>query len=236
LRKLIPLVILALFITGCGGMLNSKVENAIRDALPGYIGPAKSYDVKVSGSPFEMMKGHLRSLHVQGTDVRVDGLLHHGANTDPILISQLTLDAKNIRVDINKKKIRKVEDACVQGEISEEAVNAYLHYSESRRNISVKLLNNKIVGEMTVDVMGLKMTASMDGRAVVEDGTKISFVPDSASFASVPVPKALVERLLKSANPILDLSRLSFPVHIERVTINQGSLTFSGHAQPTNLE
>jgi len=229
LRKLILLSIIVIFVSGCSGI--SSVEQAAKNALPSYLGPAKSYNVKIKGSFGEMVNGRVKHVHVEGNEVNVNGILKAG-NKDidldrPIYIARLVVDADDVRYSFRKKELKKIGSAVVSGVVSEDSLNAYLSSAKDMHDMTIKLLPGKVMGEVPVCVNGATNRISIPGRAEVRDDTKIDFVPDSAAIEHNPARTSILH-IVKLSNPLFDLSRLSFPVVLDKVTVEKGSLAFSG--------
>jgi hypothetical protein len=223
-RFAVVTAILAVIISGCaGGFIKSKFESGIRNALPKYLGPAKSYTVQIEGSEGAMLNGSMRHLHIDGEDVQLDPKL---------TVSQLIIDLDQVRYNTHTRKLKSIKTTEFSAVMQEDALNHYVAEStHNQYNIHVKLLPDAIGVDFAWSILGKESVITVVGKPEIEDGTKVNFVADSASVASMAVPRVILDRILEKVNPIIDTSRLKLPMKLNNIKIDEGTLAISGNAE-----
>lgn len=216
--------ILAILVAGCaGGIIKSKVQSGIRSALPKYLGPAKNYTVKADGSGEAMLSGHIGHLHIEGEDVQMEPKL---------TVSKLVIDLDDIRFNTHTRKIKSIKGTDFSAVLVQDALNHFV--TESTKNkyeIDLKLQPNVINVDFSHSIMGQKSRISVVGKPAIVDGTKVNFIADKASVASLPVPKLIVDKILDRVNPIIDTTQFKLPMKLKEIAISDGSLQISGSAE-----
>lgn len=223
MRRLIPAILFAALIAGCStGLIKPKVEKGIEKALPSYIGPAKEYDVKASGSETSMLKGKFDALHITGRDVLI---------AENLKVSKLTVDMQDVRVDTSTRKLKAVGSTVFQGTVTEDAVNDYINATRPEgKEMRVELESGRLTVIARPNFHGIGAQVKVTGKPKIERGTQVSFVADSASLSIVPVPASIVNKLLERVNPVLDLNEMKFPVTLTAVTIKKDAVDLAGKA------
>ena len=223
MRKLLPFAIIAILIGGCAGaVVRPTVEDAIKRSLPDYIGPAKHYDVKTSGSATEILGGKLDSLRIEGEEVQVD---------PELTITKLLIEMKDVRVDTGTRAMKSVGSTAIRATISEAAVNKYIVARRGSSDLSVKLERGKIEVLFTPRVGGIGVPLSVTGKLAITGGDKVNFEADAASMGRIPVSAYVINRALAAVNPVIDLSTMKFPVTLERITLRSGAADVVGSAK-----
>ncbi|MFA6666590.1 MAG: DUF2993 domain-containing protein [Armatimonadota bacterium] len=239
MKKIFAASTLLFFLAGCsGGYIRSKVETAIREALPNYIGPAKEYKVSVSGSSSAMMSGKVEGVHVLGTDVKVNITrpAPNGGQLEKAFldVQEMSIDMQDIFYDMKSRTLASVANADIKARVTEESINRYVRETVSNgRNYTISLLPGKIEAELTASALGFSIPVRLSGRLMIANGGRVNFEPDSASMAQIPIPKSAVNVLISRINPVLDLSTFTFPVTLEKINVTQGAMELVGHGSYT---
>lgn len=223
LRKLIPIVLAAALVAGCAGqIIRPKIEAGIEKALPGYIGPAREYKVKASGSSTAMINGEFSALHIIGWEVQA---------AKNLMISLLNVDMKTVKADPSTRKLRSVGSTTFEAAITEQAVNAYVNASRPQGNeVRVDLEPGKLTVIARPTFLGIGAEVRVTGRPEIAGGSKVNVVADKASVSIVPVPAWVVNKLLELVNPVLDLNQMKFPVELTSVTTEKDTVHLAGTA------
>ncbi|MEP0765988.1 MAG: DUF2993 domain-containing protein [Fimbriimonadia bacterium] len=79
--------------------------------------------------------------------------------------------------------------------------------------------------------LGVEAVGSLE----VVQGTQIAFHPSSVRVAGMGAPDALVERVLESVNPLLDVSALPFPVQLQRVEVTPREVRVQASGGPIRI-
>ncbi len=225
MKKLGPFALLAVFAAGCASsIVRPTVNDAIRKSLPDYIGPAKHYDVKTTGSATDMLGGRLDSLTIEGEDVQVDPQL---------TISKLFVEMKDVRVDTSTRAMKSVGSTAIRATITESAVNKYITAARGSSNLAVKLDSEKINVLFTPTVVGVGVPLSVTGTLSISGGDKVNFQADQAAIGRLPVSAYVVNKGLERINPVIDLSTMKFPVILEKIALRKGAADITGTAKFT---
>ncbi len=101
----------------------------------------------------------------------------------------------------------------------------------SVKRVTVRLSPGTIMLDGTVSVFGAEFPASVAGHLVVRDATHLDLVVDRVTVMNgLPVPPDVASRLGASINPVLDVGRLPFGLHLTKVSIGDGVLMLQAAA------
>lgn len=213
---------------GCGNPVNRPAAQKIGAMLPRVLGPAQSYDVKVSGSSLSFDSGHIGEVAIHGVDV---------AFSPQLTVDTLDADVHDIDLDTRSQKVTGMGPVRFVAGISAPHLNSYLAAtaanSPSRpQNLAVQIADGSLALTFTVKPLWVNVPVSVTGMLTPEAGrpTLLDFEPTGARVSVVPVPGGLVDLALSHANPVVDLSQLTVPVSIDRTWIRGGNLYFAGTA------
>lgn len=217
---------------GCGRAVERKAEQAVKEILPEYLGPADKYDTRVRGSVGGIVKGRLSSVHVEGKNVR----LMPDFNAD-----LLTLDLRDVEVDTKRRVLTEVGSCDFAVALSEASLNRYIRSKRSDiRDLSISLRDRQ--GRITVtarpEVLGIaSVPVSVTGRVQANPphGISMDFNPERARVSIVPVPGVVLDYFSRRLNPLLDLSNLRVPVQVRRTEVREGRLVVQGIVRPEDL-
>lgn len=224
MKKIAPLFFVLAFVIGCaGGLIRPRVERGIRDALPGYIGPAAEYRVRTEGSTSAMMRGRIAKLFIEGKDVQI---------LPELKIAQLDVEMHDVRYKPDTRKLTSVGASKFTASVSEAGVNRYI--SEHRKgdsDLRVALETNEVYVEFVPRFIGLDVPVRILGRLEIVGHDKVSFRADKASVARLPIPAYAANKVLDRINPVLDLSNMAHPVLLESVRVRTNLVIIEGGLQ-----
>jgi len=222
IRVLFALIALV-WIAGCsGGIIRPKVEKGIARSLPEYIGPAEQYTVKASGPTTAMLHGRIQHLRIEGVQVEI---------ADDMVLDRLVVDMDDVSVDPETRVLQSVGNAIFTAEMTQESVNRYVKaVRPDVQELKIELEVGKVVVGARPTVMGIGPRLQIGGRPEIVNRNKVNFVADSASLSILPVPALIVNKLLDSVNPVLDLSETRFPVALTAVKVRKGTVEIAGRA------
>lgn len=212
--------VLAAACAGCGEPIRNKVESHIEAALPRLIGPARHYQVEVSGSPFAIMKGKLSALKIDGRDVQI---------SQNIKVSRLQVSAKDMAVDLDRALVTRVGSTNYSAEITEDALNAYLRtlYSDvPGLRIVLPGPRLRIYAEPRPAGVPVKIVAEaalriQKQRELVLDLTDIEvYGVSSPGFAR--------EYIESRVNPVFDSRKLGYDATVSNVRILSNRIRLEG--------
>ncbi|HEX5322232.1 MAG TPA: DUF2993 domain-containing protein [Capsulimonadaceae bacterium] len=228
LGTLIGFLPLLILVWGCGNPIDHKVSDRIAGILPKTLGPAKSYDVKTTGTSLHLTSGHIGRVTIHGEDV----LLAPGLTVDTF-----DADVQDIALDTRSQRVTGMSPIQFTVGISAAHLNSYLAStaasSPSRpQNLAVTLSGQTLAINFTVRPLLVNVPVSVVGALAPQAGksTELNFVPTGAHVSIVPVPSGLVNLALSHVNPVVDLGSMRFPLAIDRCWVQSGNLCLSGTA------
>ncbi len=227
--RALVLLTLTLLLAGCGRNVEQVAERQINGLLPTLVGPADKYATRVRGRPDALLRGRMRSVHIEGEGVGMAGEL---------TLDTLILDLTGVSVDMNAKRLSGIESITFSATLGEENLNRYVR---SRRpdifGLQVALGRSGATVSARPEIFG-GISAPIAVEGVMRPrpgGSLLDFIPAGARVSVVPVPAPALRYLADRLNPVVDLSTLRVPVRVERAEIRQGALLLSGTVDPAAL-
>lgn len=237
-EKPIRFKIAALFITvaaaaffglpGCDTLVNDQVGSGIKTNLVKVIGPADSWDVKVTGNPGTILKG------------RIPGVDIHGANVQAapsLTLQSLDIDANNIHFNTRSHDVSSIDSLRFGGVMNQSQLDSYLKASASSlpghpKDLKIELRQNDLKVSFKYNVAKIGVPVTVDGALAIsaKGDDKIDFIPSKASVAKAPIPKKLLDLAVKKINPVVDLATMPFPLHLSEIKIDNSQIFIAGFA------
>lgn len=218
MKKLMLLPLIVIFIGGCAGsIIRGKVEDGIKAALPDYIGPAEEYTVDTQGKGLTIMKGTIEYLHIEGKDVQL---------SKSLTVSDLKIDMNEIHFNTKERSIKSVDSTQLEATITEESVNSFIKKSqEDDTEVKVKFEQGQVYVEVRPKVVGISVPVKVLGKPEITRPDRVDFVADAGSIAHLPIPLFVVNKALSRVNPIVDMSKMKFPVQLKSLEIGDKIIT-----------
>jgi len=216
---LLPILI-ATALCGCGGSITRKVEKGIAQSLPGLIGPAKSYKVKVYGSTVDMLRSRMDGIDISGEGVE----LKNG-----LAIARLEVSLKGVRFNADSRQITKCDDTQFSASLAQEELRRYLKKTyPDIPGLEVRLRDGVLWASASPSLIGL--TASIEAESALKIRSHSQLVLDlrKVTVAGLPAPGFAREYIEKRLNPVFDASALGYDATVDSVSIRGGYLTISG--------
>lgn len=208
---------------------DGKASDRVNAILPGYIGPADSYETHVaSDSTGALLRGHIRSVHIEG----------HGVRLQPNLtVAALTLDFGEVMVDPHAGALRSIGSARFVCRISEGDLDRYVRsLRPDIPELSVALPGRSVRVTAKSALIGISAPVSVEGVLTPNLGfTTLNFEPDRAKVSFLPLPGLLLDYLSKRLNPAVDLTNLRVPIRVSRADVHDGMLELTGSVAPDDL-
>jgi hypothetical protein len=215
---------LLLACAGCGRPFG-RVERRIEARLPEVVGPADEYEVQISRSVASTLNGKVRWLEV------------HGRNVEPapgMRLERVELRLEGLRLDQNFRQIRAIRRAEVEFDVSEESLNASLDQrSPDLREVDVDFVPRHIRIRVPGPLVDAEGPVEFEGEPVLTTPTTIDWKFSRLVVADYSVRSDVLRKLTEAFNPVVDLSRLKFPVQLTRVQVGERLLTVGGAASLT---
>jgi hypothetical protein len=212
-------------------------ENKINALLPEYVGPADRYASRVRGSPGAIARGRMKSVHVDGVNVRL---------SEELTADHLALDLVEVDVDTRSRRLSRIGSVAFAAALGEENLNRYVRARRPdiaglRVTLPPAAAGGSSVAQATVyarpEIFGVAAAPiAVDGRITPRPGgDQLDFVPGSARVSVVPVPAPALRFLAERLNPVVDLTTLRIPVRVERTELRDGKLVLTGRVDPEDL-
>lgn len=220
-RPEVWLLMFLLAIAGCTGPFG-RIEHSIEARLPEVVGPAEAYDVRISRSIARTLRGTVGWLEIDGRNVRPNGMVN---------LDRVEVRLEGVRVDHQRGRVQEIEEARVRVRVSAASIDAYLQSRNSElAEVRVEFLPNRL--RLTIPAS----LAETDGPLVIE-GRPVLAGPDTVNWEASriatlrdAVPEEGLRKLEEILNPIVDLSRMRFPVELMQVSVTPEGLTVAGRA------
>lgn len=226
----LPLLFLLLFLAGCGRSVERIAERKVSELLPGVIGPADKYASRVRGSASALRAGRLRSVHIEGVNVRL---------TDDLTVDLLTLDLGDVHVDTRAGVLERVGSAVFRARLGEANLN---RYARARRpgiaGLRLSLRNGNVVAQARPELFGVPIVPIEVAGSVVPrpGGRELDFVPGGARVSVLSVPAPVLRFIAENLNPVVDLSTVRVPIRVETATVEGDvALVLAGSVAPGDL-
>lgn len=219
-NALLVMILMALILSGCtGDMVTGRVEDSVRDRLPDLIGPAKSYEVQVSGSSWRMMKGKIAEVRIHGKEVWI---------MPDLCVDDLNVCMKDVVADRKDSTVKSVGKIEFTAATSETALNKYLDKRAEEQ--SVRLLSGKALVTARPKVLGITTKVAFTGY-LKANGRELNLVVTDLDVAGVGTPRLAAKCLEDYINPVLTLKADWIVPKIGTVKIEPGQLVISGTAE-----
>ena len=206
----------------------SLVEQGIENALPKYVGPAESYDVKISG--LRVTSGSADSVIAVGERVKPEG-----APT----IDRLALDLQGVVYNRDQNKLSQVESAKLTAVIKSYDLADFLESDRNVRSAEVLLRSpDRATLRLRPDLGSFALpegiTVDVAGQLVGED-TQLRFEIDEVSAAGLDLSSMVAKRLSSLVNPLADLEDLPVSVEITSVVVAGESIGLEVIGDPSSF-
>lgn len=212
-------------VSGCGSSApQTTAAHRLADRLPRIIGPARHYDVQVDGDPFALGRGRARRVNIEGRDV----VMAPGLTMD-----RLTIEADDVSFDVKNRSLKHIGRVLFTGRLGQRNLDNYIaRIKPDPSGLSITLRWDDMEVAVPVDVASLTTTARVSGTLTpaLSGSDKLDFVANRGSVGIVPVPARIVNLAIDQVNPVLDLSRLRFPVAMTDAAVDRGSIVLKGTA------
>lgn len=208
---------------GCTtGVVRRKVERRVERRLPGLLGPADRYQVRILDTrDAELVKGRARRVELEGDRIRARGQM---------LVDSLRLTLLDLRYTGGERYPVSIGRSDLQVEFTDDALNEYLAAYQARYQPSVRFEPDRVHVRMVYGFLGTPTPISAVGRFQVEDGVRLVFDAEKVDLSLINQP-GFGERFVEErVNPLLDMTEIDFPARLESVTVLDGRIRACGSA------
>lgn len=215
---------------GCN-TVPSQVGPLIAKRLPAMLGPADNYAVNVNGDIFEAMRGKIRSVHIHGDNVALSPGLH---------VHVFDADATDIHVDTRTETVSKIGHVRFEIAMNQADLDSYMNSSrpdDVRNGARITLGSSLMTFADNVGFWSMRTRFAVAGRLTPTVGhpNQMDFDPDNAQLARLTIPVGLIRIAVNHQNPVVDLSKMKYPVAISSAQISNGVLMIRGTADMSAL-
>jgi len=196
--------------TACSSYLDARAEAALRDALLRVVGPAESYDVRVSGSSLDGSRFE-----------RVRFVGRRIARAHAPVLDRLELDLQGVVVDRDAKALTALAAARVELQLKGADLAAFLSPWLGEPDVRLEPPDRvAVVGTPRIGGIALGDAGSAELEArLVGTGSRLFLTIDRIRLGrseAPPLARLVVERAI---NPILDVADAPLPARIDAVEV-----------------
>lgn len=210
----------AILCAGCG-RAERHAENKIAEALQRRLGPAKSYDVNITGSPMRLLKGKMERLDIVGKDVDLE---------KGIKLASLNVTIHDLVFDTNTQEIKDAGSTVFAATIAQNELTKYLHKNyPDVPDLKISLHDGYIDVSAKPTLAGIGVNVKTEASILVKDHHLLILDLKKASAAGVPAPEFARNYIETKVNPIFDSKDLGFNATVNSLNLAHGSISISGN-------
>ena len=200
----------ALATTACSTYVDARAEAALRDALARVVGPADSYDVRVSGASVDGSRFE-----------RVRFVGRRIARPEAPVLDRLELDLQGVVVDRGAKSLAALAAARVELQLKGADLAVFLGRWLGEPTVTltppdrIAVVGTPRIGAIAIGGAG---AAELQGR-LVGAGSQLFLTIDRIRLGrgeAPPLARAIVERAI---NPIFDVGDAPLPAQLDAVDV-----------------
>ena len=212
--------------TACSTYLDARAEAALREALLRVVGPAESYDVRVSGASLDGSRFE-----------RVRFVGRRIARADAPVLDRLELDLQGVVVDRAAKSLTAVGAARVELQLKGADLALFLGrwLAEPRVTLAppdrIAVVGTPRLGGIA---LGGAAAAELQGRLVAQ-GAQLLLTIDRIRLGRGEAPSLARAILERAINPIFDVADAPLPARLDEVAVGVDDtirITASGSRLP----
>lgn len=217
---LVPVMILFICLSPAA-FVRSKIEQSIEAKAPSLLGPAKSYNVSVTGGLLGIIRGQLEEIDIRGNDVRL---------SNGVVVDRLDVILKGVRFT-RDQTVTDVHRTSFAASLSEHNLEDYLRRSRSdMADADVSLGNGKVSIAAKPRIMLIKTPVRVEGEIQIVQATKLYVILSSLSARGVRVPGIVRGHIQHNLNPVLDTAQMGMGMKLSKVAIRKGAILLTGTA------
>jgi len=210
-------VLVAVLVAACASVLDERAASALREALTRAVGPAASYDVRVSCASLDASR--FERVSVVGGRV---------ARARAPVIDRIELELHGVVIDRQEKRLVALADSRGELRVRAADLTAFLGQSGWIDDAAVTLAApDRIRVSGRPRIAGIALVAG--GGVVIEGrlsstGTQLRLALDRVRIGDASAP-ALVRAVLEGAiNPLFDAAEHPLPAQIDAVEVDTEAL------------
>lgn len=217
-RPLPMLCLCVCALTGaCATVVEQRVETAIAQSLTDLLGPAKKYEVQVSGANASA-----------STIERVLVLAERIARVDAPVVDTASVKLKGVTLEHEPRRVTGVAQADLEARVLAADIAAYLSSQGWIEDAVVTLSPPDrvlITGRPRLAGIALPSFTRAELRArVMARGPQLRLAFDAVSLGGAPLPSLAIGMVESALNPLFDASRFAVPARIDWVGVEGDAL------------
>jgi hypothetical protein len=217
---LIAISLVTALCAGCG-RAERHAENKIAEALQQRLGPAKSYNVNITGSPMRLLKGKMERLDIVGKDVNLE---------KGIMLASLNVTVHDLVFDTKTQEIKYASKTSFSATIAQDELTKYLHKNYSDvPELKISLRDGYIDVSARPTVAGVGVNVKTEADLLMKDHHLLILDLKKISAAGVPAPEFARNYIETKVNPVFDSKDLGFNATVNALEIAHGSISISGN-------
>lgn len=214
-------LLFALVLTGCGGGgIRHKVEKGIAKGMEQKLGPAKSYNVKISGPTMALVSGKLKSIEITGLDVKTP---------QGILVQRLQVNVEDLEVDVATEEIKRCGGTTYRATLSQAELARYLTkmYPDAP-DFKLDFMDGFARVTARPGVSIAKVSVVVDATVDILQHRKLALNLKELDVAGIPTPGFVRDYVERRVNPVFDVDDLDIGAKVDSVSMKKGSVTVGG--------
>jgi hypothetical protein len=207
-------------LTGCTThYFRGRLEKRIAARLRTLIGPANHYSVRIEETrDAELVLGNFRRVTVEGQDVLVGGVIR---------LERLRMEAHGLRFRGGPDRLERVDWSHLMVELSEAALNDYLARVR-KEEAHVTLAEGEVTLRGVLRLLGTPVDIETRGTVVIAEGRTVLFRAREVRAPAVQLSDGGVAFVERQVNPLVDVSRVEWPVRLDAIQVHVGKIILEG--------
>jgi hypothetical protein len=208
-----------------GNYARGRVEKSVVEVLPGLIGPAQSYRVKVDASTGQLIRKHVNVLNIHGEGVSL---------CKGIVVDSLDVRLKGVDFDTATSSVKHIDGAEFDASLFENNLNNYLvGVYPDIQDLKIRLMDGYCDVSARPKFAGMSALVKAQATFEIGAGRLVNARITKATTAGLPAPAALRQYFEQKINPVINTADFGFDATLKSVTVRPGSVTLSGDANLT---
>jgi hypothetical protein len=167
----------------------------------------------------ELVLGRLRRIHVEGQNILVAGVIR---------IDRLEMEAHGVRFRGGPDRLERVDWSRLAVEIAETALNDYLTTARRKEEAHVTLEEGEVALKGVLRLLGTPVPVETRGTLVIARGSQLLYQAREVHAPTLQLPDRGIPFVERQINPLVDVSRLDWPVRLESVEVHAEKIVLVG--------
>jgi hypothetical protein len=200
-------------LASCADIIDGRAEGVLREALVRVVGPAASYEVKVSGASIDGSR--FDRVHFVGTRI---------VRSRAPVLDRLELELRGVAIDRQEKRLTALAGANGSLRIRAADLADYLRergwFDDARVALEapdrITIAGTPRLGGATIE---MRDGAELQGRLVAR-GAQLRLVVDGVRIGNAQAPQFVRALLERAVNPLFDTAAYPLPARFDAVEVD----------------